>query len=258
MGLFQRQPGPPSGRSRCLLLSAEDIDAGAAPSAALLAAAAKDNGVVLVRCAVLCCADTAAAVLLSSLAVDWQHPAQDLQRHSSSSYVRHAVPGAPSAAQQGAASREGLGWPALAGGRVHPGAQRRPAVQHLPRLWPRRPAAGSAPQGTARFFASVPGRLDRQQAEHAACAALPAACRQQAESPRSLEDAPPRPSILAFPTSSVTPLVFLAQVHLFDIDIPGRITFKESLTLTAGEGLTVVDTEVGRGEGSGCAGDSCE
>lgn len=34
------------------------------------------------------------------------------------------------------------------------------------------------------------------------------------------------------------------QVHLFDIDIPGKITFKESLTLTGGEGLTVVDTEV--------------
>jgi omega-amidase len=33
------------------------------------------------------------------------------------------------------------------------------------------------------------------------------------------------------------------QVHLFDIDIPGRITFKESLTLTPGEGPTVVDTE---------------
>eukprot|EP00887_Chlorella_sp_A99_P000095 scaffold16.g95.t1 len=34
-------------------------------------------------------------------------------------------------------------------------------------------------------------------------------------------------------------------VHLFDIDIPGKITFKESLTLTPGDGLTVVDTEVG-------------
>lgn len=33
-------------------------------------------------------------------------------------------------------------------------------------------------------------------------------------------------------------------MHLFDIDIPGKITFKESLTLTPGEGLTVVDTEV--------------
>lgn len=35
------------------------------------------------------------------------------------------------------------------------------------------------------------------------------------------------------------------KVHLFDIDIPGKITFKESLTLTPGDGLTVVDTEVG-------------
>jgi len=37
------------------------------------------------------------------------------------------------------------------------------------------------------------------------------------------------------------------QVHLFDIDIPGKITFKESLTLTPGEGLTVVDTEASGG-----------
>ena len=32
------------------------------------------------------------------------------------------------------------------------------------------------------------------------------------------------------------------QVHLFDIDIPGKITFQESKTLTAGQDLTVVDT----------------
>lgn len=32
------------------------------------------------------------------------------------------------------------------------------------------------------------------------------------------------------------------QIHLFDIDIPGKITFKESTTLTAGESLTIVDT----------------
>ncbi|KAI4962521.1 hypothetical protein ZWY2020_030292, partial [Hordeum vulgare] len=31
-------------------------------------------------------------------------------------------------------------------------------------------------------------------------------------------------------------------VHLFDIDIPGKITFQESKTLTAGQDLTVVDT----------------
>eukprot|EP00955_Chlamydomonas_euryale_P084593 363984-Chlamydomonas_euryale.AAC.26 len=36
------------------------------------------------------------------------------------------------------------------------------------------------------------------------------------------------------------------KVHLFDIDIPGKITFKESLTLTPGEVPTVVDTDVGR------------
>ncbi|XP_010261960.1 PREDICTED: omega-amidase, chloroplastic-like isoform X2 [Nelumbo nucifera] len=32
------------------------------------------------------------------------------------------------------------------------------------------------------------------------------------------------------------------KIHLFDIDIPGKITFKESNTLTAGENPTIVDT----------------
>lgn len=36
------------------------------------------------------------------------------------------------------------------------------------------------------------------------------------------------------------------KIHLFDIDIPGKITFMESKTLTAGETPTIVDTEVGR------------
>ncbi|OMO67000.1 Carbon-nitrogen hydrolase [Corchorus capsularis] len=36
------------------------------------------------------------------------------------------------------------------------------------------------------------------------------------------------------------------KIHLFDIDIPGKITFFESKTLTAGETPTVVDTDVGR------------
>ncbi|XP_074335484.1 omega-amidase, chloroplastic-like isoform X2 [Apium graveolens] len=36
------------------------------------------------------------------------------------------------------------------------------------------------------------------------------------------------------------------KIHLFDIDIPGEITFQESKTLTAGETPTIVDTEVGR------------
>ncbi|RZC49405.1 hypothetical protein C5167_017838 [Papaver somniferum] len=36
------------------------------------------------------------------------------------------------------------------------------------------------------------------------------------------------------------------KVHLFDIDIPGKITFMESKTLTAGENPTIVDTDVGR------------
>jgi len=36
------------------------------------------------------------------------------------------------------------------------------------------------------------------------------------------------------------------KIHLFDIDIPDKITFKESDTLSAGDRLTVLDTEVGR------------
>lgn len=32
------------------------------------------------------------------------------------------------------------------------------------------------------------------------------------------------------------------KVHLFDIDIPGGITFKESETLTGGSGITIVET----------------
>ena len=35
------------------------------------------------------------------------------------------------------------------------------------------------------------------------------------------------------------------KVHLFDIDIPGKITFKESDSLSAGDALTVVDTPWG-------------
>jgi len=33
------------------------------------------------------------------------------------------------------------------------------------------------------------------------------------------------------------------KTHLFDIDIPGKITFKESDSLSAGDNITVVDTE---------------
>ncbi|GKV03666.1 hypothetical protein SLEP1_g15932 [Rubroshorea leprosula] len=35
------------------------------------------------------------------------------------------------------------------------------------------------------------------------------------------------------------------KIHLFDIDIPGKITFMESKTLTGGESPTIVDTDVG-------------
>ena len=36
------------------------------------------------------------------------------------------------------------------------------------------------------------------------------------------------------------------KVHLFDIDVPGKITFKESDTLTAGDGPTTFDTPFGK------------
>lgn len=35
---------------------------------------------------------------------------------------------------------------------------------------------------------------------------------------------------------------FHLQIHLFDIDIPGKITFIESKTIAAGQTPTVVDT----------------
>ena len=36
------------------------------------------------------------------------------------------------------------------------------------------------------------------------------------------------------------------KVHLFDIDVPGKIRFKESETLTAGSEVTVVETKWGK------------
>lgn len=36
------------------------------------------------------------------------------------------------------------------------------------------------------------------------------------------------------------------KIHLFDIDIPGKITFKESKVLSPGKEITVLDTEYGR------------
>ena len=36
------------------------------------------------------------------------------------------------------------------------------------------------------------------------------------------------------------------KTHLFDLDIPGEISFKESDTLSAGDALTVADTAIGR------------
>lgn len=36
------------------------------------------------------------------------------------------------------------------------------------------------------------------------------------------------------------------KTHLFDIDIPGKITYKESLTFSAGNNYTIVETEYGK------------
>jgi omega-amidase len=36
------------------------------------------------------------------------------------------------------------------------------------------------------------------------------------------------------------------KMHLFDIDVPGEISFKESETLTAGDQLTIVETDLGK------------
>lgn len=36
------------------------------------------------------------------------------------------------------------------------------------------------------------------------------------------------------------------KMHLFDIDVPGKITFRESDTLTAGDQCTYFDTPFGR------------
>lgn len=124
----------------------------------------------------------------------------------------------------------------LPGGRQHPGALRRPAVQHLLCVRPRRSPAGAAQEGgragvlegcsarplvVLRWFAGLIICRLLLRPSNACLAARPPV--------HSACDRSP-------------------QVHLFDIDIPGKITFKESLTLTPGEGLTVVDTEAsGRG-----------
>jgi omega-amidase len=36
------------------------------------------------------------------------------------------------------------------------------------------------------------------------------------------------------------------KIHLFDIDVPGKMTFKESDSLSPGEGVTIVDTPWGK------------
>lgn len=35
-------------------------------------------------------------------------------------------------------------------------------------------------------------------------------------------------------------------MHLFDIEVTGKVSFKESDTLTAGNDVTVIDTEYGK------------
>ena len=51
----------------------------------------------------------------------------------------------------------------------------------------------------------------------------------------------------AFGSTPMSPIAVLRRkVHLFDIDIPGKITFKESETLTPGDHPTLFDTEFGK------------
>jgi omega-amidase len=51
-------------------------------------------------------------------------------------------------------------------------------------------------------------------------------------------------SLIFSPTGSL--LGKHRKVHLFDIDIPGKITFRESEVLSAGNELTLVDTPFGK------------
>lgn len=40
----------------------------------------------------------------------------------------------------------------------------------------------------------------------------------------------------------VTKSLFVMQLHLFDIDVPGKITFQESETLSPGDSFSTFDT----------------
>ncbi|KAI5859025.1 carbon-nitrogen hydrolase [Tricharina praecox] len=51
-------------------------------------------------------------------------------------------------------------------------------------------------------------------------------------------------SLIFSPTGAL--LAKHRKVHLFDIDIPGKITFRESEVLTAGDALTLVETPYGK------------
>jgi len=54
------------------------------------------------------------------------------------------------------------------------------------------------------------------------------------------------PFICPPPLSDGTIVAKHRKVHLFDIDVPGRITFKESDTLSPGNTVTVIDTPYGK------------
>jgi omega-amidase len=51
-------------------------------------------------------------------------------------------------------------------------------------------------------------------------------------------------SVLQVSRSKICAVCIFLQVHLFDIDIPGGIRFKESETLSAGKRLTVFSTDL--------------
>lgn len=200
---------------------AEELEgpAAAAPSAAMLAAAAADNRVVLVR---------------------RERGFRGGGRAGREGWRRRgglAVAGRQGGAGSQAGTRRS-GW--------RPAAQRgaprtAPLCRHGARRW-------AAPSRSAPTEASCTTPASCTAAT-AACWAGTARCAGWARVRTSSSGTVVAPHLPPDPLPACLP----PQVHLFDIDIPGKITFKESLTLTPGEGLTVVDTEA-RGGGAAAGG----
>lgn len=201
---------------------AEDVDGGESPSAAMLAAAAADNRVVLVRWA----GRAGGSSRQGQLHVQGSTPERRAAWRTA--HLAGACgPGPGPACRSVAAS---LSAPTGAASTTHAWCTAATAAC----------LGGTARWGPAQITPGV------------ACLHLPTGrllCRLHGHVclPRCLLSCS-----VAFLQRGSMPCVGCPslQVHLFDIDIPGKITFKESLTLTPGEGLTVVDTEARRAEGA--------